>query len=368
MTRRVLLVSNVPLDGRTGRGANFAARTEMLADEGWETVVGLVEPPYLRSFLPALVRCVRLARRSDVDVVTSVSNPFHLQLVGLVAALLAGKPWVAEFRDPMVENPDRDPSAPTTYLARVVEWLVVYHADLVVWGDGIQMPEDYFETTYNVDPDRIRKLPYKGFRPSVFEAAETATFDKFTITYAGSFYDDWIEPYTVFRALATYVDAHADADDPADVDLRMQFYGDWRAEYDEAIEGAGVGPLVEHHEFVPKSELLPVLKGSDALLYLGGDKPANQLNVPSKVYDYIGAKRPMLAVLGEDFRVADLVREGGLGIVAPYDDPAAIADAIATLREDDPFDPDPSVYDRFDRRRKVEALAAAYDDARAGRV
>ena len=50
-----------------------------------------------------------------------MSNPFHLQLLGFAVSTALGLPWVAEFRDPMVASPDRDPDALVTKAAGVVE-------------------------------------------------------------------------------------------------------------------------------------------------------------------------------------------------------------------------------------------------------
>jgi len=253
----------------------------------------------------------------------------------------------------MVDNPDRNPEAVTTKLAAIVEWLVAQRADRIVWGDGIQMQEGYFGEKYELAPDRVQKLPYKGFKRERFASAETVTYDRFTITYAGSFYDGWIEPYTFLSGLEQYVEEHGQ-------DIRMQFYGDWRPEYDETVADRGLSKVVSHHEFVPKDKIVPVLKGSNALLHIGGDDPDNRLNVPSKVYDYIGAQSPILAVVDPSFRVSKIIKEEQLGVVAAYNNPEAIADAIDQVRQGEGFDPDESVYDRFDRRRKIDALATVY--------
>jgi len=268
--------------------------------------------------------------------------------------LLTGRPWVAEFRDPMVENPDRTPADMSTKAAAVVEWITAHQADQIVWGDGIQMEEDYFTEKYSRDPETVQKLPFKGFRREQFEAAETVDYDQFTLTYAGSFYDGWIEPRSLFAGIEKYCDTYGD-------EIQVQFYGDWRPEYGEIVAERGLSEVVSHHDFVPKDEIIPILRGSDAVIHIGGDDPENRLNVPSKVYDYIGARTPILAIVDPSFRVADLVRDERLGVTAPYDDPEAIADAIDRLRRGDGFDPDGSVYERFDRWRKIEALAAVYE-------
>jgi len=352
-TKTVLLVSNVGPGDTSGRAEKLASRQAFLAERGIDLVFGTVGEPYGRTAVPSALRLIRLARREDADLVTSVSNPFHLQLLGFLVSSALGLPWVAEFRDPMVASPDRDPEALVTKAARVVEWLTARTATRVLWGDGIQITDDYFERRYGVG-GKATKLPFHGYDPATFEGADAREYSAFTVTYAGSFYEGWIEPYRFLEGLRAHVERDGSED------LRVQFYGDWNDRYQEAVERGGLAGVVSHHEFVPHEEIVPVLKGSDLLLYVGGDDPDNRLNVPSKIWDYVGARAPILAVVDPSFRVAELVAEYDLGLVVDPDDTDGIAEALATVRSGEyEYDPDPAAF-QFTRERKFERLAEIY--------
>lgn len=355
--RTVLLVSNVRPDDPGGRAAKFAVRRDLLAEHGWDLVVLHVPTPYLRTFLPAVVRGWRRARRVDADVVHSVNNPFHLHVVGYLVALLAGLPWVAELRDALVTDPDVSASSVRERLRRGVEWLVATRADKLLWGDGIQIGPDYFTRRYpDVPADRIVKLPFAGFVAEKFEDPVESESGVSTITYAGSFYEGWLEPYGFLDGFGEFVDAR-------DADVRFQVYGDWTDDYQAAADEAGVGDLVAAHDFVPHEEVVPVLQSSDVLLYVGGSDPSNAENVPSKIWDYIGARTPILAVVDPSFRAAEFIEEWDLGLVASPDDPAAIADALAAIHTGEyEYSPDPTAFERFTRDRFVERVAAALAD------
>ncbi|MFB6075233.1 MAG: glycosyltransferase [Haloarculaceae archaeon] len=347
---RVLLVSNVGPGDPGGRAEKLTSRADLMAERGVETVFGTVPEPYVRTFLPRILTLARRGRREDVDAVVSVSNPFHLQLVGYAVSRLVGVPWVVEFRDPMVASPDRDPDALLTKVAAAVERLAVTHSALVVWGDGSQIPDGYYVDRYDVDEKRVHKLPFHGYDPAAFEGVDPVEYDQFTVTYAGSFYDGWIEPYAFIEGLERFVDEGRD--------LRVQFYGDWNEDYQRAVEDAGIEDIVETHEFVPHEEVVPVLKGSDAVLYVGGTDPQNRRNVPSKIWDYVGARTPILAVVDPAFRVADLIHQHDLGLVVDPRNPTEIADALERMYEGEyEYDPPQSTFERFTRDRKVEAYA-----------
>lgn len=355
--RTALLISNVDANDPGGRAADFSTRACLLRDRGWEQVIGLVPEPYVKTFVPSILRCYRRGKQADADLVVSVSNPFHLQLVGFVVSRLLGVPWVVEFRDPMVTNPDRDPDAPLTKVARAVERLCVTKAERVLWTDGIQVGESYYCETYpNVDPETFVELPFKGYERGTFDDVEPEEYDKFTVTYAGSFYDGWIEPYTFLEGLGEHVE-------PADSDLTAQFYGDWEEQYSAAARESGIENVVETHEFVPFEEIVPVLKGSDAALYIGGTSPENSESVPSKLWDYIGARIPILALVDHGFRVAEIIERNGLGIVVDPRDTDAIVKALEDLRSGAfTYDPDPEVFERFARETKIEAMANVFDN------
>lgn len=356
----VLLISNRRLDENSGRAEKFETRARLLREHGWNLEVGYVDPTAV-GIAAGVPRCVRLARRADV--VNSVCNPPHLHVVGALASRVTGTPWVAEFRDPLVANPDVPRESAAAAVRRCLERYVVTHADRTVWYDGIQIPDDYFETQYSdVPPDRIQQLPPIGFERAKFDSIEPLDFDRFTVTYAGSFYDGWIEPYTYLEGLGSYVAANPDSE------VRTVFHGDWNDAYADAAAEHGVTDHVEPRPFVPHEEIIAVLKGSDVLLYVGGDDPRNQRNLPSKLYDYIGAGRPILAIVDSSFRVADVVRDNELGIVVEPGDSAGVRRALERFNTGAfDYDPDPEVIAGFTRERSneayVEALEAVVSDS-----
>lgn len=360
--RSVLLISNRRLDENAGRAEKFQSRATQLGEHGWELTVGYVDPS--PTGLPTgLARCLRLAR--NADVINSVSNPPELQVIGGIVARLTGTPWVAEFRDPLVANPDVERDSVAASIRRRLERYIVAHADAVVWYDGIQIPDDYFEVEYtDVDTAAVRKLPPIGFDSEAFETADPETFDPFTITYAGSFYEGWIEPYAFLRGLGAYVDATEVG--PAEIQAR--FYGDWNNDYQAAAAEHGVVDYVQTHDFVPHERIVRVLKGSDLLLYVGGDDPRNKHNLPSKLYDYIGAGVPILAVVDPEFRVADLIRECEFGLVVESGDWGGVRAAIERVRTGEyEYSPDPKDVARFTRRHSTDAYVDALDTVAANR-
>ena len=83
--------------------------------------------------------------------------------------------------------------------------------------------------------------------------------------------------------------------------------------------------------FVPYRELPALLASSDILL-VPLDRDKSDLSVPSKLYTFMAAGRPILGLASPDSEVAALLRENGCGLSAAPDDPAAIAAAVRALK------------------------------------
>lgn len=354
-THTVLLVSNCRLDDNVGRAEKFASRKRLISQHGWNLEIAYVDPtfPGLAKGIP---RCIRKARHADV--INSVSNPPQLQIAGAIASKVTGTPWLAEFRDPLVENPDVSEGSAAARLRRRIEGYILTHADRTVYYEGIQIPENYFAEEYpNVASDAWERLPPIGFDLDMFESASPKMFDNFTITYAGSFYEGWIEPYSFLNGLGRYIEQ------TGDTDVEARFYGDWNDDYAAAASESAVADYITSSPFVPHEEIVQVMKGSDVLLYIGGTDPRNRRNLPTKLYDYIGAGQPILALVDPSFRVADVVADNSFGIVAHPNNPEAISEAIERIRTG-MFEYNPnSENDRnYTRQHSVDAYVNVLND------
>lgn len=325
--KRLLVISNRKPGEKGGRPEKLAARGEFLRESDWEMNLVKVNPTFL-GIVTGVIRAKSALRHNDFDVVLSMCNPPHLHLVGLIVRNFTSVPWVAEFRDPLVTIPAIESDSFQARYRKWIESLVVRTADQIIWPDGIQLDDDYFDTQYADQYDRNwYKLPFMGYRTKKFDDAESTSFDQFTITYAGSFYDGWIEPYSFLSGFQQFVNNR----DLSPAEAKFLIYGDWDESYSDTVAEYGLSEFVETFDFIPHDDLIPILKGSDVLLYIGGKDPRNRLNVPTKIWDYIGAGNPILAVVNSEFRVASFITEHQVGVVADYSDPVGIAESLSNL-------------------------------------
>ena len=246
----------------------------------------------------AVVGC-RADRRHPVELLYSSAPPFSTHLAaGLLKGQL-GVPWVADFRDPWIGNSFARPlSAPHRRMQAALERWIVSRADRSIFASG--RLRDRYATRYPTLADRFAVIP-NGYDLAELAAARAAAAGlaraddgAFHLVYAGSLYGadelalflDGVELLAVRRA------------DLAER-LRVEFIG-WFDADNRALAARRLprlDPVVQHLGFVPREEALARVAAADAGLLLMADAPGRDQVVGSKLYEYIGLDKPVLAVV-----------------------------------------------------------------------
>lgn len=302
--------------------------------------------------LTAIPAAVRIARREGIDVVITTSPPPSVHFVGAAVQKATGAKWIADLRDPIVANQHRrDDSTAARARQKAVEQvarLVASQADAVT-------------CVSEAIADEVRGL---GARGLVREIANGADFDdfagleytpaeRFRITHTGSFFGKR-DPRPFLQAFKE-----------ADLDAVARFVGDFRSTDREWAADLGLGDRLELVDYLPRAEALRVQRDSEALLLLIPEAGGRGKGVLSgKVFEYIAAGRPILALVPPDGAAADLIRETGAGVVVAPDDVDAIREALIAMHGRFADGGLPSVElatrdeERLSRRARVEEMAA----------
>lgn len=363
--KRVLMISN----NRTreiGGGPEKEANKEFLRERGWEVEIGYVSDPSISGILKEIPKLARQARSDDIDLMVTHCSPPELHALGYILKKITGEPWLAEFRDPLVTTPDVELGSVSYFQRRVLEKIVVNSADLVAWWENIQINENYFEKTYKEIPHtRFHKIPYLGIGGVEFDNFKTSCskkYNKFTITYAGSFYDGWIEPYGFLEGLSEYVNRYGSED------IQVQFYGDWKKEYQQKVREEDLKDIVTTYDPVSHDQIIRVLKGSHLLLYVGGDDKRNKRNISLKMADYVAAESPILGVIDPSFRAGKFIKKEKIGIAVHPEKADRIADAIREVFMGAfEYNPDDSLKHRFDAAEAMDEYAAILEAVYEGK-
>lgn len=115
-------------------------------------------------------------------------------------------------------------------------------------------------------------------------------------------------------------------------DVHVELIGPADSDVSAAVADAHRRGWVRHHGFVPNREALGLLRGALAGLALLHDEPNYATSRPTKVMEYMAFGVPVVTT--PNAASAELVRRYGSGLVVPFTDPTAAAEAVLTLRAD----------------------------------
>lgn len=269
----------------------------------------------------------KLVVTRHISCMVTTGPPFTDHVIGLAIKLLTSVRWVVEFRDPWVENPQKD----LNMKSRVGDWCdawleraVVRHADKVVCvtrtmasGLSKRYPEEASGKWASVSNgfDQREFAPY----------AEVVTDVQFTIAYLGGFVYSR-SPRTLLHALQGLLSKQR-------VDremIKVRFIGQCRFAMGRSVQAMidelGLTSVVEIVDRISRVDALRTMREAHLLLLLAADQP-NQ--IPAKTFEYIAAARPLLVETEWDSATADLVQELQCGVIIQPGDVAHMESRIA---------------------------------------
>lgn len=305
-------------------------------------------------FMAPATRAAReLSAAHPVRAVFSTAPPFSSHVVAARLAAGAGLPLVLDYRDAWADNPFQRASSPS-FAARtrkledevlaaaagvvcVTEGMAAHYRGRAVGKPVIFIPNGYDEADFN--------------------DTAAAAGGPFTVVYAGQFYAGRM-PWSFLEAAGRF--ARARHLGPGEIKIRFlgpigpSVLGPARA-YGVTVEAAGV---VGHREAVA------AMTAADVNLLIIGGHTGAEATLTGKIFEYLRAGRPILALAPPEGEAAALVRRFNAGVVVPPDDVTAAACALERLydaRAPRRFAFLPELT-RFERRSLTAELAAFLND------
>jgi glycosyltransferase involved in cell wall biosynthesis len=267
----------------------------------------------------AIPAAIRLVREHDIDWVLTTSPPGSVHLVGAAVQRAPPARWLADLRDSLVFHPHRRADTTAT---RAKERLRGSVARLVA------RRADAISCVSEAIADEILALQPRG---PVRAIANGSDFDDFAglvyqpaprmrITHTGSFFGKR-DPRPFLQAL-----------EGSGLDVVARFVGDFRPSDREWAETLQLGDRLELIPYAPRATSLSLQRDSEVLLLLIPDAGGRGRGVLSgKVFEYLAAGRPILAVVPPDGAAAELIRSVDAGPVVAPDDVDGIKAALADL-------------------------------------
>ena len=323
----------------------------------------LATPDRWMTWLPfAVARGLQMIRKYRPSVIWSTYPIATAHAIGSHLARRAGIPWVADFRDSMTDETYPADPAKRRKFEKIESRAVSESQRVVFTAPGtLQMYRDRYP---NIDEQKWQ-LVLNGYDEETFadaESLEDASNSRTVLLHSGIVYPKERNPTGLFEALSRM--QQRGAIDSGRFEVRLRAPGD--AEYvNGLVEEYGLGELVTVREPVNYEQAVNEMLTADGLLVLQSDDCNHQ--IPAKIYEYMRAQKPILALTDPAGDTAGILRQSGANelFIARLDSADEIETElqkfIAGLGDSDSGILYPAA-DSFSRRSQVGTLAGVFDE------
>ena len=312
----------IPLAKRDVVKSNSRQEIQIISNLFWKLsrvgAILLKLPDPFRVFNRSLYRQNSFRSREYENIITW-SQYNSVALVGLRLKRKLGKEaqWLAYFGDPWHKNPYIPLSGITKYINLKMQDKVFKEANMLLFPT--QEMAEFMTHGYVADiKNKCRVLPH-SFDPSLFPELQKNYDSKKHVTfkYIGQFYGPR-KPELITEAITTLLNRRPELEDV----LRFEFIG---GAVPYSLMETQLRDILVQRPQVSYLQSLEEMANADCLISLDAPTKKN-IFMSGKIADYIGARRPIVAITNKG-ATSKLITEYG-GWIADPNDPEEIASAI----------------------------------------
>lgn len=256
-----------------------------------------------------------------IDTIITTGPPHSVHLIGLGLKKQLKVKWIADFRDPWTDI-DYFHQLPLTKKSKKkhqqLEQEVLKTADeVLVVGKTMQTNFKSFSKNIHIitngyDTERVLK--------------ENVVLDKkFSITHIGLMNADR-NPKILWKVLAEISSENKEFSN----DLQLKLIGKVAKEVDEELSKYQF-KNIEKVDYVPHKEVKKYQRKSQVLLLAINQVPSAKMIITGKIFEYLQAKRPILAIGPKDGDLAEILQQTNSGTIVDFNDEEKAKSVILEL-------------------------------------
>ena len=291
----------------------------------------------------AYMKAVKVLEKENIDTVITTSPPHSTQLIGLKLKETLNIKWIADLRDPWTDIYYYKSMLHTKWAKRKdlnYEKAVIEKSDkIVVVSDSIK--QLLINKSNLIQESKIHVIP-NGFDEEDFSVSSTNKNNKFLLSYVGTITKDY--PLDSIKKSIT------------NLNINLEFTG--KADHPTKHllnEIAGFNNHVKHKESIN------LLLASDMLLLVIPKIANNKGILTGKLFEYLGARKPILCIGPIDGDAAKIIQECKAGKTFDYSDENGIYEFIETCMSNE-FIFKNKNYLNYSRRNLTKTLSKILND------
>jgi glycosyltransferase involved in cell wall biosynthesis len=266
----------------------------------------LAYPDYNKKWYQYTLPAAReLLKREKFDAIISSSGPSTVHMIAHTLKKESGIPWIADFRDLWTQYQYYSCSRVRKYFETKLEIRTLSNADILTTVSAPLANQLYL----------LHHLPsysiLNGFDPDLLNSSKTRP-SLFSITYTGRIYRSKMDPEPLFKVITKLINDHRI--DPSDVEIH--FWGCAEIWIQNLIDEYNLNSVIFLHDAVPHAQALEIQRRSQVLLLITENIPREEGLIGGKIFEYLAARKPILAIGYSKGGVKELLDDTQAGIAA----------------------------------------------------
>ncbi len=260
-------------------------------------------------------------KENSIDVIISSGPPHSLHLIGLALKEKLNLKWISDFRDPWTDI-DYFHQLPLSKRAKKrhfdLEEKVLKKSDAVLVV-GKTMRDNYLKFNSNTH------VLSNGYDADIKKEGVLLD-EKFSLTHIGMMNEDR-NPTILWKVLKELCIENEDFSK----NLEIQLIGKIDAVVLHDLKNYGLNSLLNQVDYVPHDQVQEYQQKSQVLILAVNDVPSAKGIVTGKIFEYLVAKRPILAIGPEDGDLAEILNETQAGTCVDFKNSEKLKEELLRL-------------------------------------
>jgi len=261
-------------------------------------------------------------KTNSVDVIISTGPPHSMHLIAKDVSKANNIKWLADFRDPWTSLYYNNEFRQLSILKRKHKKL---ETEVLKSADCILTVSNHLKKEFEQASDNVKVIT-NGFDEEVLEKTDVDLDTDFSISYIGLL-PKQSNPKLLFQVLSELKNEIPNIKD----DLKLNFIGDISNDVREEIKDKDLTDNSNFIGYVSHKKAIEYQKKSQVLLLLIPNVNDNKGIVTGKVFEYLTAKRPILAIGSEDGDLATILNNTKAGVVIDFNNKEKLKTEILSL-------------------------------------
>lgn len=262
----------------------------------------------------AAFRGAYLQWRFKPQVVYSTGGSASAHAAALIMHRFFNSPWLAETQDPLVHDESWERSRAAFHLYKWLENMIGKYSTAFIF-----LTEQAMKNACNrMQTECSAAFIYPGANEGFFQDGVHRPGKYFRLAHFGSLAGS----RNLKAVLQALVLLFKENPEYATI-IKLDLYGSLDGESMKEAQRLQLVHLIDHHGLVERQEALKKMQEADSLLLVQNTTFFSTETIPSKVYEYLMSRRPILGLVYKNRELEEILHAGGHQVVD-----AADADAV----------------------------------------